>query len=281
MHFAKYGKQEVMKLFEHYTRESSRAHYIDKSRSKDNDYIYNGKIAEFEETYKPTGKYPKSDTITNYMLKEIDRRCRRKTREDSVLMVDLIITQPKELGQTKDQAFFDKCMQVLERDYIKKDNFLMASIHTDERKDGQPHLHYSFIPLIEDKKKGGEKLCAKEFLNLKFLKSFHQDMERKTGYKLTLEDDKVRNLTMKEYQNKKDIEKLQKDIKEQEKQIEQLKENQKENEKKILPDYKKYYTEMSRKFGEYESMVNSFVEKYDLEQVWQEFQENFQQGIYR
>ena len=55
-------------------------------------------------------------------------------------------------------------------------------------------------------KKGNEKLCAKEFLTIDFLKSFHQEMEKKTGYKLTSEDKTIKNLSMQQYQNKKDME---------------------------------------------------------------------------
>lgn len=274
MHFEKYHKNQLTKLLQHYTREHITEN-VDRERMKENVYCCNQVLKNWA---KENEKKIDSDMLSSFVSDNIKERQKRKFRDDQVVMIDLIITQPIELGITYNKDFFDKCISVIDRDYVKQENFLYYSIHNDEK--GQPHLHYSFMPFVEDKKKGGEKLCAKEFLTRDFLKSFHQDMERKTGYKLTSEDKNIKNLSMQQYQNKKDIEKLQKNIQEQEKQIEQLKENQKENEKKILPDYKKYYTEMSRKFGEYKSMVNSFVEKYDLE-VWQEFQENFQQGIYR
>lgn len=39
-----------------------------------------------------------------------------------------------------------------------------------------PHMHYAFIPVVEDKKNGGYKLSAKEAITRKDLQTFHKDL---------------------------------------------------------------------------------------------------------
>lgn len=49
-----------------------------------------------------------------------------------------------------------------------------AWVHKDEA--GQPHLHFCFIPVAIDKKKGIEKVSAKEVLTRRELQTIHKDM---------------------------------------------------------------------------------------------------------
>ena len=41
-----------------------------------------------------------------------------------------------------------------------------------------PHMHFAFVPVTEDKKRGGEKVSAKEVITKNDLKTFHTDLER-------------------------------------------------------------------------------------------------------
>lgn len=228
MHFEKYGINQITKLFEHYTREHITENVV-QEKIKGNQYYFNANAKQYIDYYvNDKVEHKKSNALSEYCNREINDRTTRKLRADSVVMIDLIITQPEYLGKELDQKFFDTMQDTLKEKYIKENNYIMSAIHQDEQ--GQPHMHFSFIPIVQDKKKNSEKLCAKEFLTKDFLKTFHQEMEKATGYKLTSEDKNIKNLTMQQYQNKKDIEKLQENIKEQEQQIEQLKVKQKENE---------------------------------------------------
>lgn len=231
MHFEKYHKNQLMKLLQHYTREHITKN-VDRERMKENVYCCNQNL---EILAKMENKKIDSDFISSYVGDNIRIRQKRRLRDDQVVMIDLIITQPTELGKTYNKDFFDKCISVLNSDYVSKKNFLYYAIHNDEK--GQPHLHYSFMPFMKDKK-GNEKLCAKEFLTKDFLKSFHPEMEKKTGYKLTSEDKTIKNLSMQQYQNKKDMERLQKEIAEQKEKIKQL-ENEKEKNQDTISDYTK------------------------------------------
>ena len=53
---------------------------------------------------------------------------------------------------------------------------MSAWVHKDEA--GQPHLHFCFIPVVFDKKKGIEKVSAKEVLTRCELRSIHKDMSK-------------------------------------------------------------------------------------------------------
>lgn len=56
-----------------------------------------------------------------------------------------------------------------------KENVVSAYVHLDET---APHIHFSFIPITKDKKKGGFKVSAKEVINKRELQVFHQDLDR-------------------------------------------------------------------------------------------------------
>ena len=49
-------------------------------------------------------------------------------------------------------------------------------VHNDEG--GQPHLHCCFIPVVPDRKHGGEKICANDVLTRKELRNFHPELKK-------------------------------------------------------------------------------------------------------
>lgn len=55
-----------------------------------------------------------------------------------------------------------------------KENCIQAIVHVDES--GKSHLHFTFIPAVEDPKHGGEKVCANDVINRADLASFHADL---------------------------------------------------------------------------------------------------------
>lgn len=96
-------------------------------------------------------------------------------RADVVVLAGWVITAPKDLPQTEHKAFFQSSFQFLSNRYGQK-NIVQATVHNDES--GQPHLHCLFIPVVPDKKHGGEKICANDVLNRKELRNFHPDLQR-------------------------------------------------------------------------------------------------------
>jgi len=96
-------------------------------------------------------------------------------RPDVNTMAGWVVTAPKELRQSEHDEFFQVTYNFLENRY-SVENVVSAVVHNDES--GQPHLHFTFIPVAADPKHGGEKICANEVLNREELRNFHSDLQR-------------------------------------------------------------------------------------------------------
>lgn len=93
-------------------------------------------------------------------------------RKDVNVFCDWIVTAPQGLSENEYADFFKEVYDFLNGRY-GKENVISAYVHMDE---SQPHIHYAFIPVTIDKKKGIPKLSAKEVITLKELKVFHKDL---------------------------------------------------------------------------------------------------------
>ena len=73
------------------------------------------------------------------------------------------------------KRFFEETYEFLCDKYGEK-NVVSCFVHMDET---TPHMHFSFVPVVTDKKKGHEKVSAKEALgwNEKGLHKFHGELE--------------------------------------------------------------------------------------------------------
>ena len=96
-------------------------------------------------------------------------------REDVKTLAGWIVTAPTDLSMVLHEAFFKETYQFLENRY-GKENTVLAVVHKDES--GQPHLHFNFIPAVDDSKRGGQKICANDVLNRRELRNFHPDLQR-------------------------------------------------------------------------------------------------------
>ena len=90
-------------------------------------------------------------------------------RADVNVMCDWIVTAPKELTPEELPLFFNETYKFL-NDRYGKENVISAYVHMDET---TPHIHYAFVPVVIDKKKGIPKLSAKERITRKDLNTFH------------------------------------------------------------------------------------------------------------
>lgn len=95
-------------------------------------------------------------------------------RADVNVMCDWIVTAPKELTPEELPLFFNETYKFLNERY-GKENVISAYVHMDET---TPHIHYSFVPVVIDKKKGIPKLSAKERITRKDLNTFHPDLTK-------------------------------------------------------------------------------------------------------
>jgi len=97
------------------------------------------------------------------------------TRKDVNVMVDWVVTMPKGLASGDEGKFFKETYEFLRGRY-GAENVISAYVHRDEV---TPHMHYAFIPVVEDRKHGGYKLSAKEAVNREDLRKFHGELSRR------------------------------------------------------------------------------------------------------
>lgn len=96
-------------------------------------------------------------------------------RSDVKVMAAWVVTVPEELTREEDQRlFFEKTFDFLQ-DRYGKENTIDAVVHLDEA--GRAHLHYCFIPVVDDAKHGGQKICANDLINRQELINFHPDLQ--------------------------------------------------------------------------------------------------------
>lgn len=108
---------------------------------------------------------------------------RVQKRADVNVLCDWVITQPQELPADKSRAFFEATYAFL-RDRYGERNVVSAYVHMDEV---TPHMHFAFLPIVADQKRGGEKLCAKEVINRKELQIFHTALQNAVERDLGIE----------------------------------------------------------------------------------------------
>ena len=163
-HIAKYKKFALGHMLNHYARSKD----IEKAVVRSNDNIdasrthLNYNLAEHQQLIQLD--------FVHKRLSEI----RVQNRKDINVMLDWVVTLPKLLNSDEQERFFRETYNFLNERY-GKENVISAYVHLDEI---TPHMHYSFIPVVEDKKKGGYKLSAKEKITKNDLKSFHFDLSK-------------------------------------------------------------------------------------------------------
>lgn len=95
-------------------------------------------------------------------------------RKDVNVMVDWVITLPQSIPQgSEDMTRFFGAVYDFLKDRYGKENTISAYVHMDET---TPHMHFAFVPVVRDVKRGGFKLCAKEAVTREDLRTFHGDL---------------------------------------------------------------------------------------------------------
>ena len=197
MHIDKFTIGATGNLFKHFAREkNSKGEYvsygnrnIDRARSHLN---YN---------LAPAGN---QHARLNQRLSEV--RCMK--RRDVNVCASVVLTLPKELharSPEEQRRFFEAAYRYFCKEF-GEENVISAYVHNDEK---TPHLHFVFVPVVKDKKRGDYKVSAKERINRSFLQSFHSKAEKAISKDLDYEvklqegDGVKRDLTMTEYKLKK------------------------------------------------------------------------------
>lgn len=107
----------------------------------------------------------------------VRQRCsevRCQNRKDINVMVSWVITAPKDLPEQEHRAFFKASYDFCKERY-GEENVVSAYVHMDEV---TPHMHFAFVPIVHDKKRGGYKVSAKECVNRNDLQTYHKNLEQ-------------------------------------------------------------------------------------------------------
>lgn len=117
-----------------------------------------------------------------------------KAAYKTISAVSICIHKPLDC-RTDDEVFFTRIADIYS-EMFGKENVISAVVHRDEENkdtgEVRPHMHFVFVPVVKDKKKNREKLCAKAVVNRSMLKTLHGDVERlyeeRYGEKVTLQN---------------------------------------------------------------------------------------------
>lgn len=157
-HLAKFSRGALGHMLGHYSREKK--HLPDNIKPELTHLNYN-----LAANYQPQSQI---DFIRQRLSK-----VKVQNRADVNVLCDWIVTAPKSLPREELRLFFKSTHDFLANKY-GKENVVSAYVHMDE---ATPHLHFAFIPVVPDKKKGGYKVSAKECITLQQLKSFHSELQ--------------------------------------------------------------------------------------------------------
>lgn len=157
-HVAKFSKGAMGHMLGHYDRsKDGLGDNVDQSRTELN---YN-----LAEEYQPK----KQLDFIHQRLSEV----KVQKRVDVNVFCDWVVTAPKDLPEEELKPFFEATHAFLAGKY-GKENVVSAYVHMDET---TPHLHFAFIPVVPDKRKGGFKVSAKECITRAELKTFHTALQ--------------------------------------------------------------------------------------------------------
>ncbi len=158
-HLQKFTKNAVSNLLRHFDRTANNISNPD----------VNKKLTELNYNCAENQTLPASE----FLQKRLSQ-VKIQNRKDVNLLCDWCLTAPQKLKENELDIFFKKSYEFLENRY-GKENVVSAWVHLDET---TPHIHFAFIPVVEDKKKGGYKVSAKEVCHRADLKSFHSDLNK-------------------------------------------------------------------------------------------------------
>lgn len=155
-HIQKFKRTQLGHMLAHYERRTSPEH-VQAGKTRLN---YN-----LAERVQPLGQM-------NFIKQRLGQ-VKVQNRKDVNIMCDCVVTAPKSLDQRDYKKFFKAVYKSLSERY-GKENVISAYVHMDEV---TPHMHFAFIPITHDLKRGIDKVCAKDVVNRVDLQTLHTDLE--------------------------------------------------------------------------------------------------------
>lgn len=184
-HLGKYTRADTGHLFAHYERKKDdEGHYIK----------FGNKEIDTSKTYLNYNLAPKRDMSQYAYLKKRLEDVKCLNRKDVNVMCDWVVTMPQDLRYLhpeKQEEFFKETYKFL-ADQYEEQNVLSAYVHLDET---TPHMHFSFIPVVKDKKKGIDKVSAYQLFNKTTLQKFHPALKEHLERTLKVECNVLNGVT--------------------------------------------------------------------------------------
>jgi len=164
-HCAKYTRAACGHMFKHYER----------AKDESGQYIkFGNQDIDTTKTHLNYNLGPERNMTQGEFVKKRCSEVYCLSRKDVNVMCSWVITLPKEIQNQEDtKFFFQKTYEFLENRY-GRENVVSAFVHMDEK---TPHMHFAFVPVIYDAKKGRYKVSAKECISRTELSRFHEDLQ--------------------------------------------------------------------------------------------------------
>ena len=161
--YAKYSRSAMGHLTKHYER----------AKNDNGDYVrFGNQNIDASRTHLNYNLAPHGKSQMDFIHDRLDEVYCMK-RDDVITMASCVVTVPKDVPKEYEAEFFERAYRFLAEKHGEK-NVISAYVHNDET---TPHMHFSFIPIVYDEKKGREKVCCKDVLTKAYLNSFHDELQ--------------------------------------------------------------------------------------------------------
>lgn len=114
------------------------------------------------------------------------------------------VTIPKDLldeEPDRTKEFFEKAYDFFKERH-GEENIISAYVHMDEYR---PHMHFIFVPIVEEKNRPGYKVCAKEALNGCFGARFHAQFKEYMSHEMGREINVANGATIEGFKSVEDL----------------------------------------------------------------------------
>lgn len=161
--YAKYSRSAMGHLTKHYER----------AKNDNGDYVrFGNQNIDASRTHLNYNLAPHGKSQMDFIHDRLDEVYCMK-RDDVITMASCVVTVPKDVPKEYEAEFFERAYRFLAEKHGEK-NVISAYVHNDET---TPHMHFSFIPIVYDEKKGREKVCCKDVLTKAYLNGFHDELQ--------------------------------------------------------------------------------------------------------
>ena len=210
-HVEKYAKFAIGAMTKHYERRRD---------ENGNYYKFGNENIDKSRTHLNYNLAPEREISQVQYIHKRTQNVRVLNRADVKIMCSCVVTLPnfkinndayKIDDEQAERLFFERCYTFLEQRFGGEKNVISSYVHRDET---TPHMHFAFIPIVPDKKRGGEKVSAKEVVTRVNLRTLHTDLEEHLAsygdvrYEILNAETRDGNKTIAELKSEQRIEKI-------------------------------------------------------------------------